>query len=116
MVRQNHRARPPQWLSRANHPGWSVPDNQSESVLRAGDRKQRRKLKVTNTERAMKTKYYAVVNQDGSGPAFGIGTTPTEANRDAQQWTDNLAGTKVAEISPAAYEAVKAGNPDAWTR
>jgi hypothetical protein len=64
----------------------------------------------------MKTKYYAVVNEDGSGPAFGIGTTPRHAELDAKKWTDMLDGTKVVEITPEAHAAVTAGNPDAWTR
>jgi hypothetical protein len=51
----------------------------------------------------MKTKYYAVVNEDGSGPAFGIGTTPRHAELDAKN-------------TPEAHAAVTAGNPDAWTR
>ena len=60
-------------------------------------------------------KCFAIVNDDNSGPAFGIGHSRGSARADAIFWglTDHQT-TKAIEITPASYDAVQAGHSDAW--
>ena len=58
-------------------------------------------------------KYYAVTSKDGSGPAWGIGTTPEEALSDARKWVGgDLDDVKICEITQDSYQRIAAGNPD----
>lgn len=61
-------------------------------------------------------KYWAVVNEDLSGPIWGIGLTKNAAIKDALNVIsmDGLDTTFVAEITKKTYDTVKNGNPDNW--
>lgn len=60
--------------------------------------------------------YYALV--DPEGPAFGTGHTSAEAYADAEVWLDGEStdGLELVPISETAYEAIQAGDPDAWAK
>lgn len=61
----------------------------------------------------MSIQYFALVNNDNSGPAFGAGLSEGAAEQDAARWSgQDYPDTKTVEITRKSYFAVKAGNPD----
>lgn len=61
--------------------------------------------------------YYAIVSDDNTGPAVGVGTTKEEAWADAAEWAGpGRDGYKAVEITAASFAAIKGGNPDAVVR
>lgn len=53
----------------------------------------------------------AIVNEDKSGPAYGVGKTEIEARKDAAKW--GFTGGVAVEITEECYARILAGNPDA---
>lgn len=60
----------------------------------------------------MSEKWYAVVEQDASGPALGLGRTENEAWAEAMECGTNRHGLKVVEITAESAEQIIAGNLD----
>ncbi len=62
------------------------------------------------------SKYFAIVNSDNASPAWGIGNHPATAWAEAQEslGKELRNGTKCVEITAESFDAVEAGNPDAW--
>lgn len=54
-----------------------------------------------------------MVTEDESGPAYGIGLSPSAARRDCARWGFNGAAGVVVEITKASYEAILGGSPEA---
>ena len=59
-------------------------------------------------------KFIAIIADDKSGPAYGIGTTEAEARADAAESGFGAEGIAI-EITEESYNAIRAGNPDAVT-
>lgn len=58
--------------------------------------------------------YIAIVNEDETGPALGVGTSVEAAWYDAGIWgIKDRDGCKAVGIRRETYEAIRAGNPDA---
>lgn len=57
-------------------------------------------------------KYYAAIQSDG--PAFGIGKNVYDAWVDASYHTDTFADIKIQQITADSYQAILAGDPDAY--
>lgn len=66
----------------------------------------------------MEIQYYAIINKDNSGPAFGIGTNKDDAWSNASIYTDFSRETleedcKCVTITTNSYNRIINGNPDA---
>lgn len=59
-------------------------------------------------------KYIAIIADDKSGPAYGVGTTEQEARSMAAESGFGDEGIAV-EITEESYNTILAGNPDAVT-
>lgn len=57
--------------------------------------------------------YYAILADDGFGPAYGVGTTLEEAALDAAESGFGDDNTTWIRITKDSFDAIKAGNPDA---
>ena len=64
----------------------------------------------------MSDKYFAIVSNDNSGPAFGIAKSEFGAWLDADAWGlsgDVALNCKCVEIDRETFEAIKSGNVNA---
>lgn len=62
--------------------------------------------------REKKMTYIAIIAEDKSGPAYGVGTTEAEARNEAREYGFGDDGIAI-EITEDSYNAIKGGNPDA---
>lgn len=58
--------------------------------------------------------YIAIIAEDKSGPAYGVGTTEDEARAEAREYGFGEDGIAI-EITKESFEAIRDGNPDAVT-
>lgn len=57
---------------------------------------------------------WAIVGEDLSGPALGVGPTEDDAWADAAKWgTRDQGGVRAVRITRESYDRVQSGNPDA---
>tara|TARA_R100001509_G_scaffold134102_1_gene87659 strand:- start:304 stop:507 length:204 start_codon:yes stop_codon:yes gene_type:complete len=59
-------------------------------------------------------KHFAIIDNDLSGPVWGVGLNEKEARKDASQWGFPFNEGVAVEITARSFKAIKAGNPDAF--